>query len=207
MDDLVIAALQEGGIDCAERLVALGRKTGCKCHRMLLGNADVEGALGEGLGEDVDPGSRRHRRGDADDLFVLGGFLDEALAEHVLIGGRIRLGFGLRAGGDVEFDHGVKLVGGGFRRPIAFALLGDDMDQDRAGLHVTNVSQYRKQVVEVVAVDRADIIEAEFLEQRAAADHEAAGIFLGPVGTIRDYLRKMLAELLGGLAQRAIGLA
>ena len=71
VDDLVVAALQEGRIDRAERLVALGRKTGGERHRMLLGDADVEGAVGERLVEDVDAGARRHRRGDADDLVVL----------------------------------------------------------------------------------------------------------------------------------------
>ena len=71
MDDLVVAALQEGRIDRAERLVAFGRKTGGEGHRVLLGDADIEGAVGEGLVEDVDPGARRHRRGDADDLVVL----------------------------------------------------------------------------------------------------------------------------------------
>ena len=71
VDDLVIAALQEGRIDRAERLVAFGGKTGGEGHRMLLGDADVEGAVGEGLVENVDAGSRRHRRGDADDLLVL----------------------------------------------------------------------------------------------------------------------------------------
>ena len=124
--------------------------------------------IGESLVEDVDAGARRHRRGDADDLVVLLRFLDEALAEHVLIGGRVRFGFRLRAGGDVELDHGVILVGGGLRRAVALALLGHDVDQDRAGLHVADVLQDRQQMVEVMAVDRADIIEAELLEQRAA---------------------------------------
>jgi hypothetical protein len=45
--DLVVGALQEGRIDRAERLHALGREAGGEGHRMLLGDADVEGALGE----------------------------------------------------------------------------------------------------------------------------------------------------------------
>ena len=81
------------------------------------------------------------------------------------------------------------------------------MDQDRAGLHVADVAQHRQQVIEVMAVDRADVIEAEFLEQRAAVHHEAAGIFLDAVGAVGEHLRQTLAELLGGLAQRAVGLA
>ena len=174
---------------------------------MLLGDADIEGALGKRLGENIDAGARRHCRGNADDLVVFLGFLDEALTEHVLIGGSVRFCFCLRAGRHVEFDDGVILVGGGFRRRIAFALLGDDMDQDRAGLHVADVLEHGQQVVEVMAVDRADIVETKFFEQRAAADHEAARIFLGAIGTIRKHLWEMLAELLGGFTQRTIGLS
>ncbi len=134
-------------------------------------------------------------------------FLDEALAEHVLVGRRVRLGLGLGAGGDVEFDHRVIFVGGRFRRAVALALLGHDMNQDRAGLHVADVLQHRQQMVEIVTVDRADIIEAELLEQRAAVHHEAAGIFLDAVGAVGEHLRQALVDLFGGLAQRAVGLA
>jgi hypothetical protein len=207
MDHLVVAALQEGRVDRAERLVAFGGEAGRKRHRMLLGDADVEGPVRERLVEDVDAGARRHRRGDGDDLVVLLGFLDEALAEHVLVGRRIRLCLGLGAGGDVELDHRVILVGGGFRRAVALALLRHDVNQDRAGFHVADVLQDRQQMVEVMTVDRADVIEAEFLEQRAAVHHEAAGIFLDAVGAVGEDLRQTLVDLLGRLAQRAVGLA
>ena len=49
--------------------------------------------------------------------------LDQALAEHLLVGRRVRLGLGLDAGRDVELDHAVILVGGFLRRPVALALL------------------------------------------------------------------------------------
>ena len=163
--------------------------------------------LGKRLVEDVDAGAGRHRGGDADDLVVLLGFLDQALAEHVLVGRRVRLGLGLRAGRDVELDHGVILVGGGFGRAVALALLRHDVNQDRAGLHVADVLQNRQQMVEIVAVDRADVIEAEFLEQRAAVHHEAAGIFLDAIGAVGEDFRQALVDLLGRLAQRAVGLA
>ena len=52
--DLVVAALQEGRVDRAERLVAFGGEAGGEGHRMLLGDADVEGAVRERLVEDVD---------------------------------------------------------------------------------------------------------------------------------------------------------
>ena len=79
MHDLVVGALQEGRIDRAERLVAFGREAGGERHRVLLGDADVEGALRERLVEQVEAGAGRHRRGDGDDLVVLARFLDQAL--------------------------------------------------------------------------------------------------------------------------------
>ena len=47
VDDLVIAALQEGGVDDAEGSQALARQPCCERHRMLLRDADVEGAVVE----------------------------------------------------------------------------------------------------------------------------------------------------------------
>ena len=167
---LVVGALQEGRIDRRERLEAFRRHAGGEGHRMLLGDADVEGALGKFLLEQVEPGARRHRRGDGDDLVVLARFLDQALAEHLGVVRRAALRLGLRAGGDVELDHAVILVGGVLGRGVALALLRDHMDQDRPDLGVAHVAQHRQQVVEIVPVDRADIIEAELLEQRAAGD-------------------------------------
>ncbi len=174
---------------------------------MLFGDPDVEGAIRESLVENVDAGARWHRRRDTDDLLVLFGFLDEALAEHVLIGGCIRLGLGLGTGGDVELDHGVVLVGGGFGGAVTLALLRHDVDEDRAFLHVAHVLQNRQQMVEIVAVDRTDIVEAEFLEQRAAVHHEAAGIFFNTVRAVGEDFRQTLVDLLRRLAQRAIGFA
>ena len=55
--DLVVAALQEGRIDRAERLIAFRRQPGREGHRMLLGDADVEHALGEDGFQAVEPGS------------------------------------------------------------------------------------------------------------------------------------------------------
>ena len=54
--DLVVGALQEGRIDGGEGLVALDGKPCRKRHRVLLGNAYVECAIGESFGETVKPG-------------------------------------------------------------------------------------------------------------------------------------------------------
>ena len=55
-----------------------------------------------------------------------------------------------------------------------------------------------------MAVDRADVIEAEFLEQSAAHGH-TAGEFLGAGGAFLDEFRQPLGKLLGGFAQAQIG--
>ena len=160
----------------------------------------------EHLLEQVDAGARWHGGGDADDLVVLLGLLDEALAEHLLVGRRIRLGLGLDAGCDVELDHAVILVRGFLGRLVALALLRAAMDDDRAGLAVAHVFQDGQQLIDVVAVDRADIVEAELLEQRAAGDHAAAEL-LGAQRADLQRLRQLGRELLADLAQRPIGLA
>ena len=66
--ELVVAALQEGRIDRAERPVAFCRQAGGKRHRMLLGDADVEHPLGKDRLHLVQSGSVRHGGGDGDNF-------------------------------------------------------------------------------------------------------------------------------------------
>jgi hypothetical protein len=61
VDDLVERALQERRVDRRDRLDALQRQAGGEQDRLLLGDPDVEVALGHRLLEDVQP------RGEADD--------------------------------------------------------------------------------------------------------------------------------------------
>ena len=176
VDDLVVGALQEGRIDRDERLVAFGRKTRGEGHRVLLGDADVEGACRETFPEKIEPGAGRHRRGDRDDLVVLLRLLDQALREHLRVGRRVGGALRLLAGDHVELGDAVILVVGGFRRRVALALLGDDVDEDRPVPRVAHVLQHRQQVVEIVPVDRPDVVEAEFLEHRPAGPEARARI-------------------------------
>ena len=111
-------------------------------------------------------------------LSSLARFLDQALAEDLGVGGRVRLGLCLRARHHVERDDAMILVGGGLGGRVALALLGDHVDEDRPVPGVAHVLEDRQQVVEIMPVDRADVIEAQLLEQGAAGP-EAAGEFLG----------------------------
>ncbi len=79
--DLVESALQEGRIDRGERLEALGRQAGGEGDAVLLGDRHVESALGEALGELVQAGARRHRRGHRHDLLVGLRLRDQRLGE------------------------------------------------------------------------------------------------------------------------------
>ena len=179
MHDLVVGALEEGRIDGGKRLQAFGGKSGGEGHRVLLGDADVERALGKDFGEAVEARARRHGRGDGDDLVVGARFLDQRIGEYLGVARRRAGGLRfLRAGHDIELADAVELVGRDFGRAVALALLGHDMNQDRAVPHVAHVAQHGQQMIEIVPVDRADIIEAELLEQRAAGP-EAAGELLG----------------------------
>ena len=128
--DLVEGALQERRIDRGERLHPLGGEAGGEGHRMLLGDADIEAPLRKFVAEQVEPGSRRHRRGDRDDTVVGFGFLDQRFGEHAGVGRRGRFRFHLGAGDDIELGDAVPLVLGLLGRQIAVALLGHGVDQD-----------------------------------------------------------------------------
>ena len=131
-----------------------------------------------------------------DDLGVATRLLDQRVGEDAGIGGRVGLGLGLRAGDDVERGNAVILVVGRLGRRIALALLGHDMDEHRPVLHVAHILQDRQKMVEIVAVDRPDVIETKLLEQGAAGP-EVAAVLLGQPGLVVDELRQAPRQLLG----------
>ena len=83
-------------------------------------------------------------------------------------------------------DVHVQLVGRALGRGVALALLGDAVNQHRLVAERLGVLEHTDQGVHVVAVDRADIVEAELFEEGAAGDHAAGVLF----------------RLAGGLVQR-----
>ena len=91
VDDLIVGALQERRIDHRERLEAFGGEAGGERHAVLFGDADVEAAFREALGEEIEAGARRHRGGDRHDLLVGFGFGDQAFGEDFRVLRRVRL--------------------------------------------------------------------------------------------------------------------
>ncbi|PAV93640.1 hypothetical protein WR25_16468 [Diploscapter pachys] len=73
------------------------------------------------------------------------------------------------------------------------------MDQDRPFLGIADVLEHRDQMVEVVPVDRPDVIEAQLLEQRAAHRH-AAGEFVGLARRVMERPRQAAGEALQDVA-------
>ena len=206
VDHLVIAALQEGRVDRSEGLVAVAGEPGAEGHRVLLGDADIEGAVRELGPELVQPGTAGHGRRHRDHLGVALGVRDQRLGEDVLIVGRLRRALLLLAGDDVELGDAVILVLRGLGRRVALALLRHAVNQHRAfPIAVAHVLQDRQQMLEVVAVDGADIEEAQLFEERAAGE-EAARILFCPLGRLLDRPREAASQIARQLTHRLIGL-
>jgi hypothetical protein len=180
-------------------LTSSASSAGREGHRMLLGNADIEAALGEFRFELVEAGAGRHGGGDGDDLGVALRLGHQGLGEDAGIAWRAGGRLGLLARNHIELLDAVIFVGRRLGRAIALALLGDDMDQHRALVGIPHIFQDRDQRVEIVAVDRADIIEAQFLEERAAG-HPAAGEFVGLAGRAVERIGQAPGDAAGEIA-------
>jgi hypothetical protein len=68
---LVEGAVEERRIDRHDRVQAGERQTGGHRQRVLLGDADVERALGVGVAEVLEADGDHHRGGDGDDVLTL----------------------------------------------------------------------------------------------------------------------------------------
>ena len=206
MDHLIVTALQEGGIDGADRLHPVRRQTGGEGHGVLFGDADIIGPLGEGLTEQVQPRARRHGGGDGHDGRIDLGVFDQFGPEHLGVAGGVGDGLGLFARHHVELDHRMEFVGAALGGGVALALLRHDVDQHRPVLDGGRLLQDRHQIVHVVTVDGADVIEAQLLEEGAAGDH-AARIFLGLLGRLAERARQVLRNRLAQPTHVLIGAA
>ncbi len=164
---------------------------------MLLGDTDVVDPLGEPLGELVEAHRLEHGGGDGDDVLALLTELDHLLAEH---GRPVGAGGGDRqAGVGVDLADGVEAVGlvleGGL---VAAALLGEAVHDDRPA-EPLGPGERGLQRLEVVAVDRADVLQAEVLEHALRGD-EVLQTLLGAVQGVVQGLaddRRALQDLLG----------
>ena len=169
MDDHVVGALHEGGVDRADRTEVAGGDAGGEERGVLLGDADVMILPGEFLLQLVEARARWHRSRDTDDAGIGLGFADEERTEDILPGlGRARSARServarLRIKGSraVEF---FRILEGGAKAP---ALLGADVEKNRTSGVFTEI-EVALERAEIMAVDRSDVAHAILLEERGA---------------------------------------
>ena len=173
---------------------------------MLLGNPDIEHAGRECRAEQVKPRARGHGCRNTDDPVICARFGDQGVGEHAGVARRIGGRLVLLTGDDVEFGDAVILVFRLFGRRIALALFGDGMNENRAVMVVADLGEQIDQKFDIMTVDRADMIPAQFLEHRAARNI-ASRMFHGAGDRIIETLAEIGRQLLAGLAHRGIGVA
>ena len=127
---------KKGGVDGAYGAEPLGGQARGEGHGVLFGDAHVEEAVGEVLLEFAQAGAGGHGGGNADDGFVFLGGVQEGLREG-LGEGSDGASLGVRgsrgaelAGLNVEGLHAVVGDGVFFGVGVAFAFLGDGVEED-----------------------------------------------------------------------------
>mmetsp|Transcript_14658 Transcript_14658/g.48116 ORF Transcript_14658/g.48116 Transcript_14658/m.48116 type:complete len:586 (+) Transcript_14658:2658-4415(+) len=202
---LVVRALQKGAVDGGEGLEAFRRQARREGDCVLLRDADVERARGEHLLEDVEPRAPAHRCVHRHHLVVPRRLRDERVGEKLRVRVDARLGLVLLARHKVKLRHAVVLVLRVLRRHIPAPLLRHDVDQHRprrvGRLHLLEDGD---QVLQVVPVHGADVIQSKLLEQRrAGAANHAARVLIHLLRNLLHRRRHRLGDGLGRLTQLA----
>ncbi len=180
---LVVTALQEGGVDGDHRLQAFAGHARRQRHGVLLGNGDVVIAVGELAGKTHHARTFAHGRGNADQVMVGGGHVTQPVAKDIGILGFFQ-GRRLAAlAGRGNLGDGVVADGVGLGGREALALGGVDMQQLRSG-RVFQVADHLHQFFQIVAVNGADIVETNGFKQRAGGSNHVLDAFFGAAGEI-----------------------
>ncbi len=175
VDQLVVRALEERRVDGDDGFHSVAREPRRERHRVLLGDADVEVARRIFLREAHEARAFAHRRRDRHEAVVARRHVAQPVAEDLRVGGPGRR-FRREPDGRIEFRDAViedRIV---LRTGVAVALPGDHVQQ-LGPLQRLDVAERARQRVDIVAVDRADVVEAEFLEQRAGQHHALHVLF------------------------------
>ena len=138
---------------------------------MFFGNAHVHDAVRQFLRDDIHTAARRHGSRDAHDAFVLLCQFKQGIAEHTGEG-RVHVArmerepaLGVERTGTVPLG---RVLHGGIEPT---ALLGQNMHEARPRLHLDTLEEHYK-FVDIVAVDRAKIADAQVFEKAAGLhDH------------------------------------
>ena len=198
VNQLVVCPLQKGGINGHHGFEPFAGQTGGKRHRMLLGNAHIVVTVWKTAVKLHHARALAHGRGDADQALVLHGHVAQPLAKHLGEGGRGGCGGLGQPHCRIKFARAVVSNGVGFGQLVAVAFFGDHMQELRA-LEVAQVFQGGDERFQIVPVNRAHIVEAEFFKQRGRYNH-AFGLFFQPFGQLKQWrgiAQHLLAHIFG----------
>ena len=180
VEDAVHGTLQEGAVDGDDRTQSASRHTGGKNGAVFFGDADIVDAGGMLVLEGAEAGAGEHAGGDGDDARVAFGEAGEVFGEGVgegeaaLLAGADRVGLGV---GDFFFLEAVAALGVFVSGGEATAFFGQYVEQHGGAGELADAAQGGDQLRQVVAVDRADVAEAEFFEDDAGDDEGFGGFF------------------------------
>ncbi len=193
---LVEGAVEEGRVDREDRVQSAGGQAGRAGDGVLLGDAHVEDPVREGLRERGQAHRVEHRGGDADDVLALVAERHHLLGEDrgPVLAGALDRQAGLRVDDADRVEAVLVVVLGGV---VAAALLGQAVHDHRAA-EAARLGERGLQGGEVVAVDRADVLEAEVLEH--ALRREVLEALLGAVQGLEELLADHRGALQGALA-------
>ncbi len=200
VDQLVVATLQESRVDRDDRLHALAGEPGGKGHRVLLGNADVEIAVGEALREFDQSRALAHRRRDRNQPRGRPAPCRTASRRTPGCTRPCRPPSANDPHRRVEFRHAVVEDRVFLGARVAVSLARDDVQELRA-LELAQVGERLRQQLDVVAVDRTDVVEAQLLEQ-GAGQHHALDVLFGALRELAH--RRQLRQHLLAAAAHAI---
>ena len=174
VDDLIIGALQEGGIDADHRQHPLTGKACREGDCVLFRHAHIKEPFRVGVREELQACTVLHGSSDGTDLLILGPLLIQETAEHC---GEGLFGCHLRVRDAVDQIKGrdaMEVPGVVFGRGIALALFGDHMEKMGAGL-LMDAAQHFLQLLLVVSIEWAIVMKAHILEHggmiHGPADH------------------------------------
>jgi len=103
----------------------------------------------------------------ADDAGILARLLDQGFAKHPGEGRSFRHALDLNATGDVKRPDAMITIIRLFGWRISLPFFRHHMNQQRPGGAVSRMLQSRDELVQVMPIDRADILEPHVLEQRS----------------------------------------
>ncbi len=151
---------------------------------MLLGNADIKVPVGKTLVKLHHARAFAHGGRDAYQANVALGHIAQPLPEYLRKRGFGRHGGRLQAHGRVEFARAVVGDGVCLGRRIAMPFARYHMQELRP-FEVADIFQCGDQHIQIVPVNRADVVEAELFKQRSR-QHHAFGLLFQPLGKFQQ---------------------